>query len=166
MAVSKDGLQYRFVIPGTRHASRLSGNPNFGNCRSRTNLDHRAIRGLTCSHVSLRYRHNAASAASRLYQADIVLQTNSGNLPAATFDWLRACSVPALTSRAMMNPDSVSRRDPEAGNAPPRPGLATAYRPMPAASAAARCMLVDISLVTVLCSSTAAAVDVTYSLTS
>ena len=48
----------------------------------------------------------------------------------------------------------------------PRPGLATAYRPMPAASAAARCMLVDISLVTVLCSSTAAAVDVTYSLTS
>ncbi len=40
------------------------------------------------------------------------------------------------------------------------------YRPMDAASAAARCMLVDISLVTVLCSSTAAAVDVTYSLTS
>ena len=38
--------------------------------------------------------------------------------------------------------------------------------PMLAASAAARCMLVDISLVTVLCSSTAAAVDVTYSLTS
>lgn len=42
-------------------------------------------------------------------------------------------------------------------------------RPYPAAiaaaSAAARCMLVDISLVTVLCSSTAAAVDVTYSLT-
>ena len=90
MAVSKDGLQYRFVIPGTRHASRLSGNPNFGNCRSRTNLDHRAIRGLTCSHVSLRYRHNAASAASRegLYQADIVPQTNSGNLPTAAFDWL------------------------------------------------------------------------------
>src|SRR5713226_9455350 len=49
---------------------------------------------------------------------------------------------------------------------PPRPGLATAYRPAPAASAAARCMLDDISLVTVLCSSTAAAVDVTYSLTS
>lgn len=34
-----------------------------------------------------------------------------------------------------------------------------------AASAAARCMLEDISLVTVLCSSTAAAVEVTYSLT-
>ncbi len=34
-----------------------------------------------------------------------------------------------------------------------------------AASAAARCMLDDISLVTVLCSSTAAAVEVTYSLT-
>ena len=33
------------------------------------------------------------------------------------------------------------------------------------ASAAARCMLDDISLVTVLCSSTAAAVAVTYSLT-
>src|SRR5260363_65474 len=33
------------------------------------------------------------------------------------------------------------------------------------ASAAARCMLEDISLVTVLCSSTAAAVEVTYSLT-
>ena len=32
-------------------------------------------------------------------------------------------------------------------------------------SAAARCMLEDISLVTVLCSSTAAAVEVTYSLT-
>ena len=30
------------------------------------------------------------------------------------------------------------------------------------ASAAARCMLEDISLVTVLCSSTAAAVEVTY----
>jgi hypothetical protein len=37
---------------------------------------------------------------------------------------------------------------------------------MLAASAAARCMLVDISLVTVLCCSTATAVDVTYSLTS
>ena len=36
---------------------------------------------------------------------------------------------------------------------------------MPAASAAARCMPVDVSLVTALCSSTAAAVDVTYSLT-
>jgi hypothetical protein len=36
---------------------------------------------------------------------------------------------------------------------------------MLAASAAARCMLVDISLVTTLCSSTAAAVEVTYSLT-
>ena len=36
---------------------------------------------------------------------------------------------------------------------------------MLAASAAARCMLDDISLVTVLCSSTAAAVVVTYSLT-
>jgi hypothetical protein len=34
-----------------------------------------------------------------------------------------------------------------------------------AASAAARCMLDDISPVTVLCSSTAAAVEVTYSLT-
>src|SRR5215831_17086113 len=34
------------------------------------------------------------------------------------------------------------------------------------ASAAARCMLEDISPVTVLCSSTAAAVEVTYSLTS
>src|SRR5438552_7322415 len=44
------------------------------------------------------------------------------------------------------------------------------YLPAPAeiafASSAARCMLEDISLVTVLCSSTAAAVDVTYSLTS
>ncbi len=38
-------------------------------------------------------------------------------------------------------------------------------RPMLAASAAARCMLDDISLVTVLCSSTAAAVAETYSLT-
>jgi hypothetical protein len=37
---------------------------------------------------------------------------------------------------------------------------------MLAASAAACCMPFDISLVTVLCSSTAAAVDVTYSLTS
>jgi transposase InsO family protein len=37
--------------------------------------------------------------------------------------------------------------------------------PMLAASAAARCMPFDISLVTALCSSTAAAVDVTYSLT-
>ena len=36
---------------------------------------------------------------------------------------------------------------------------------MAAASAAARCMLVVISPVTALCSSTAAAVDVTYSLT-
>ncbi len=32
-------------------------------------------------------------------------------------------------------------------------------------SAAARCILLDMSLVTALCSSTAAAVDVTYSLT-
>jgi len=45
-------------------------------------------------------------------------------------------------------------------------GILAIQRPMLAASAAARCMLVDISLVTVLCSSTAAAVDVTYSLTS
>jgi len=38
----------------------------------------------------LRYRHDAASAAAReAYQADIVLQTNSGNLPAAAFDWLK-----------------------------------------------------------------------------
>jgi hypothetical protein len=37
--------------------------------------------------------------------------------------------------------------------------------PMLAASAAAFCMPDDISLVTTLCSSTAAAVDVTYSLT-
>jgi hypothetical protein len=37
---------------------------------------------------------------------------------------------------------------------------------MLAASAAARCMPFDISVVTVLCSSTEAAVDVTYSLTS
>jgi hypothetical protein len=36
---------------------------------------------------------------------------------------------------------------------------------MLAASAAARCMLEDISLVTVLCSSTAAAVEVTNSAT-
>ena len=40
-----------------------------------------------------------------------------------------------------------------------------AAMPMLAASSAARRMLDDISLVTVLCSSTAAAVDVTYSLT-
>src|SRR6185312_13445909 len=48
------------------------------------------------------------------------------------------------------------------------PGMteqAQAACPMLAASAAARCMPVDISLVTALCSSTAAAVDVTYSLT-
>jgi len=43
--------------------------------------------------------------------------------------------------------------------------LAYARAAIAAASAAARCMLVDISFVTVLCSSTAAAVDVTYSLT-
>ena len=42
---------------------------------------------------------------------------------------------------------------------------AYAARPMLAASSAARCMLDDISFVTVLCSSTAAAVAVTYSLT-
>jgi hypothetical protein len=36
---------------------------------------------------------------------------------------------------------------------------------MLAASAAPRCMLVDISSVTVLCRSTAAAVEVAYSLT-
>jgi hypothetical protein len=46
------------------------------------------------------------------------------------------------------------------------PRLATIQRPMLEASAAARCMFADISLVTVLCSSTAAAVEVTYSLTS
>jgi hypothetical protein len=49
---------------------------------------------MTSSHVSLRYRHDAASAASRqgLYQADIVLQTNSGNLLTAAFDAARARS--------------------------------------------------------------------------
>jgi len=46
-----------------------------------------------------------------------------------------------------------------------RPLRGALYLPIDAASAAARCMLDDISLVTVLCSSTAAAVEVTYSLT-
>ena len=73
---------------------------------------------------------------------------------------------PAFIPQAMRNLDSGVPSRSESPQVPPRPGLATAYRPMPAASAAARCMLVDISLVTVLCSSTAAAVDVTYSLTS
>jgi hypothetical protein len=77
-----------------------------------------------------------------------------------------AGSVRSLTSRATANLDSGVPSRSGSAHVPLRPGLATAYRPMPAASAAARCMLVDISLVTVLCSSTAAAVDVTYSLTS
>ena len=49
-----------------------------------------------------------------------------------------------------------------------RPGMTGVFyaaMPMPAASSAARRMLEDISLVTVLCSSTAAAVDDTYSFT-
>jgi hypothetical protein len=78
----------------------------------------------------------------------------------------RASRELGLTSQATTNPDSGVPSRSGSWHAPPHPGFATAYRPMPAASAAARCMLVDISLVTVLCSSTAAAVDVTYSLTS
>jgi LysR family hydrogen peroxide-inducible transcriptional activator len=46
-----------------------------------------------------------------------------------------------------------------------REGVGAAPAAIAAASAAARCMLDDISPVTVLCSSTAAAVEVTYSLT-
>src|SRR5258705_8608082 len=49
-----------------------------------------AIRGLTCSHLSLRYRHDAAfrGVARRPHQACVVQQTNSGNLPTAAFDGL------------------------------------------------------------------------------